>query len=187
MGNLWSVQNTPRILMVGLDAGGKTTILYKLRLGETVTTIPTIGFSIVETLETENFKFTSWDIGGEDKIRGAWRHYYQDTSHLVFVVDSNDRSRVEEARDQLTLMLNEKELEGIPLLIFANKQDLSNSMTKEEIQEFFDLDSIKNRPWFVQPCTAINGEGLHEGLSLIGLEGATFNPQRFAKAKSARK
>merc|ERR1711865_370646 len=78
-----------RILMVGLDAAGKTTVLYKLKLGEVVTTIPTIGFN-VETVEYKNINFTVWDVGGQDKIRKLWRHYYLNTQGLIFVVDSND-------------------------------------------------------------------------------------------------
>ena len=89
-----------RILMVGLDAAGKTTILYKLKLGEIVTTIPTIGFN-VETVEYKNISFTVWDVGGQDKIRPLWRHYYQNTQGLIFVVDSNDKDRVGEAHDEL--------------------------------------------------------------------------------------
>ena len=92
-----------RILMVGLDAAGKTTILYKLKLGEIVTTIPTIGFN-VETVEYKNISFTVWDVGGQDKIRPLWRHYFQNTQGLIFVVDSNDRERVDEAREELTKM-----------------------------------------------------------------------------------
>merc|ERR1712065_122904 len=79
-----------RILMVGLDAAGKTTILYKLKLGEIVTTIPTIGFN-VETVEYKNISFTVWDVGGQDKIRPLWRHYFQNTQGVIFVIDSNDR------------------------------------------------------------------------------------------------
>jgi ADP-ribosylation factor 1/2 len=127
-----------RILMVGLDAAGKTTILYKLkyvsrlpihvvayldRLGEIVTTIPTIGFN-VETVEYKNIQFTVWDVGGQDKIRPLWRHYFQNTQGIIFVVDSNDRDRVVEAREELQRMLNEDELRDALLLVFANKQDL---------------------------------------------------------------
>merc|ERR1712124_197492 len=93
-----------RILMVGLDAAGKTTILYKLKLGEVVTTIPTIGFN-VETVEYKNISFTVWDVGGQDKIRPLWRHYYHHQG-LIFVVDSNDRDRIEDAREEMTKMLN---------------------------------------------------------------------------------
>ncbi|VDO25414.1 unnamed protein product [Onchocerca flexuosa] len=95
-----------RILMVGLDAAGKTTILYKLKLGEIVTTIPTIGFN-VETVEYKNISFTVWDVGGQDKIRPLWRHYFQNTQGLIFVVDSNDRERIEESRAELHKMLSE--------------------------------------------------------------------------------
>merc|ERR1712093_432806 len=95
-----------RVLIVGLDAAGKTTTLYKLKLGEVVTTIPTIGFN-VETVEYKNISFTAWDVGGQDKIRPLWRHYYQNTQGLIFVVDSNDRERVVEAREELQRMLNE--------------------------------------------------------------------------------
>uniref|UniRef100_A0A4W6DEE4 ADP ribosylation factor 5 n=1 Tax=Lates calcarifer TaxID=8187 RepID=A0A4W6DEE4_LATCA len=116
-----------RILMVGLDAAGKTTILYKLKLGEIVTTIPTIGFN-VETVEYKNICFTVWDVGGQDKIRPLWRHYFQNTQGLIFVVDSNDRERVAESAEELSKMIQEDELKEAVLLVFANKQDLPNAM-----------------------------------------------------------
>merc|ERR1712017_47803 len=95
-----------RILMVGLDAAGKTTILYKLKLGEIVTTIPTIGFN-VETVEYKKINFTVWDVGGQDKIRPLWRHYYENTQGIIFVVDSNDQERLDAAKDELSRMLEE--------------------------------------------------------------------------------
>ena len=121
-----------RILMVGLDAAGKTTILYKLKLGEIVTTIPTIGFN-VETVEYKNINFTVWDVGGQDKIRPLWRHYYQNTQGLIFVVDSNDRDRVDDAKEELHRMLNEDELRDAVVLVFANKQDLPQAMPAAEV------------------------------------------------------
>ena len=93
-----------RILMVGLDAAGKTTILYKLKLGEIVTTISTIGFN-VETVEYKNICFKVWDIGGQDKIRPLWRHYFENTQGLIFVVDSNDRERIQEGAEELQKMV----------------------------------------------------------------------------------
>merc|ERR1719221_1259904 len=98
-----------RILMVGLDAAGKTTILYKFKIGEVITTIPTIGFN-VETVQYKNISFTVWDVGGQDKIRPLWRHYYHGTNGLIFVVDSNDRERIGEAREELARMLSEDEM-----------------------------------------------------------------------------
>merc|ERR1712176_756316 len=132
-----------RILMVGLDAAGKTTILYKLKLGEIVTTIPTIGFN-VETVEYKNISFTVWDVGGQDKIRPLWRHYYQGTQGLIFVVDSNDRDRVEDAREELMKMLNEDEMRDALLLVFANKQDLPNAMPAAEVTQKLGLHNMQN-------------------------------------------
>jgi ADP-ribosylation factor protein 1 len=132
MGNFTSIfkrllcKKDIRILMVGLDAAGKTTILYKLKLGENVTTIPTIGFN-VETVEYKNVNFTVWDVGGQDKIRPLWRHYFMNTQALIFVVDCNDRDRVTEARDELHRMLGEDELQSAILLVFANKQVVAYS------------------------------------------------------------
>jgi len=200
-----------RILMVGLDAAGKTTILYKLKLGEIVTTIPTIGFN-VETVEYKNISFTVWgaarpiepslwflsnlslrsstfplppapprpacplrleaftlpllsaDVGGQDKIRPLWRHYYQNTQGVIFVVDSNDRDRVGEARDELHRMLNEDELREAILLVFANKQDLPNAMNAAEITDKLGLHSLRQRNWYIQSTCATTGDGLYEGL-----------------------
>ena len=173
-----------RILMVGLDAAGKTTILYKLKLGEIVTTIPTIGkdFLIlgikiiygflflgfnVETVEYKNISFTVWDVGGQDKIRPLWRHYFQNTQGLIFVVDSNDRERVGEARDELQRMLSEDELRDAILLIFANKQDLPNAMNAAEITDKLGLHSLRNRNWYIQAACATSGDGLYEGLDWL--------------------
>ena len=155
-----------RILMVGLDAAGKTTILYKLKLGEVVTTVPTIGFN-VETLEYKNISFSVWDVGGQDKIRQLWRHYFQNTQGLIFVIDSNDRERIGEAAEELARMLGEDDLRDAVLLIFANKQDLPNAMTASEITERLKLHSHKNRPWYIQSACATSGDGLYEGLDWL--------------------
>ncbi|KAH9611671.1 hypothetical protein KSS87_003025 [Heliosperma pusillum] len=155
-----------RILMVGLDAAGKTTILYKLKLGEVVTTIPTIGFN-VETVDYKNVSFTVWDVGGQDKIRPLWRFYFQNTQGLIFVIDSNDKDRVIEARDELHRMLNEDELKDATLLVFANKQDLPNSMTVAEITDKLGLHSLRQRRWYIQSACATSGEGLYEGLDWL--------------------
>lgn len=156
-------------LTVGLDAAGKTTILYKLKLGEIVTTIPTIGFN-VETVEYKNISFTVWDVGGQDKIRPLWRHYFTNTQGLIFVVDSNDRERIAEANDELQKMLQEEELSDAILLVFANKQDLPNAYSTSEITEKLGLHSVKSRKWYVQGTCATQGTGLYEGLDWLSNE-----------------
>lgn len=154
-----------RILMLGLDAAGKTTILYKLKLGEVVSSVPTIGFN-VETVEYKNIKFTVWDVGGQDKIRLLWRHYYQNTQGLIFVVDSSDKERVELAKEELHKMLNEEELRDAVLLVFANKQDLG-VMSVAEVTEKLGLHTIRGRDWYIQGTCAMTGDGLYDGLDWL--------------------
>ena len=165
-GRLFNTKREMRILMVGLDAAGKTTILYKLKLGEIVTTIPTIGFN-VETVEYKKINFTVWDVGGQDKIRPLWRHYYQNTQGLIFVVDSNDKDRIVEANEELQKMLREDELRDATLLVFANKQDLPNAMSVSEITDKLGLHSLGSRKWYIQATCATTGDGLYEGLDWL--------------------
>ena len=128
MGNifnsLWaklsSKKKQEKILFIGLDAAGKTTILYKLKLGEVVNVIPTIGFN-VEEITYNNITFNMWDVGGGDKIRLLMRHYYPMTTGLIIVVDSNDRDRIEDVREEMVKMCGDDDLKGVPMLVFANK------------------------------------------------------------------
>jgi ADP-ribosylation factor 1/2 len=150
-----------RILMIGLDCAGKTTILYKLRLGEVVATSPTVGFNM-EVVELANVAFTIWDVGGQDKLRQFWRAYWQNTDGVVFVVDASDRGRVRQARQEIEAMMSIDGLRHAVLLVFANKQDVSNAMSTTEVTEQLDLRSLRQH-WFVQGCSATTGQGLHEG------------------------
>ncbi|KAF2774293.1 ARF/SAR superfamily [Teratosphaeria nubilosa] len=156
-----------RLLMLGLDAAGKTTILYKLKLDSDVTTIPTVGFN-VETVTYKNTKFNVWDVGGQDKIRPLWRHYFSGTQGLIFVVDSNDERRITEARDELRRIIQDKEMEGALLLVFANKQDIRGAMSPQQVSEMLELDTIaRNHIWKVEPSCATTGEGIFEGLAWL--------------------
>merc|ERR1711908_68419 len=133
-------------------------ILYKLKLGEVVTTIPTVGFN-VETVEYKNISFTVWDVGGQDKIRKLWRYYYQGTSGAIFIIDSSDRDRIEDAREELFKMLDNDEMNDAVLLVFANKQDLPDAMSTSEVAEKLGLPNLRNRQWFIQSTCAVNGNG----------------------------
>ena len=152
-----------RILMVGLDGAGKTSILYQLKMAELVKTIPTIGFN-VEQLDYKGLKFTIWDVGGQDKIRILWKHYYQNTDGLIFVVDSNDRDRIDDAAEELKKMLAEEELKDCCVLIMANKQDLNGALAPNEVTEKLGMGQLKGRQWLVQGTSATSGQGLKEGL-----------------------
>jgi ADP-ribosylation factor 6 len=156
-----------RILMLGLDAAGKTTILYKLKLGQPVATIPTVGFN-VETVRYKNVKLSVWDVGGQEKIRPLWRHYYTGTHGLIFVVDSADRHRIGEAAEELMRIVSDREMRTALILVIANKQDLPGAMKPYEVQEKLGLARLEaDRTWYVQPACANSGEGLYEGLSWL--------------------
>ncbi|KAF7144790.1 hypothetical protein RHSIM_Rhsim04G0245800 [Rhododendron simsii] len=135
-----------RVVMVGFDAVGKTTILYKLKLGEIVPTVATIGFN-VETVEYKDISFTVWDIGGWGKIELLWKHYFHNTQGLIYVVDSNDKDHAVVARDELHRILNEDEPRDAVLLVVANKQDLPNAMKAAEITDKLGLYSLRQRLW----------------------------------------
>lgn len=155
-----------RLLMLGLDAAGKTTILYKLKTEQEVRTIPTVGFN-VETVTFKNVKFNVWDVGGQDKIRPLWRHYYSGTEGLIFVIDSNDRERIDEARQELHRIILDREMKDAYLLVFANKKDLPGVMPPEEVIERLKLEELKGRIWYVMASCATTGDGLFEGLGWL--------------------
>ena len=118
---LLSRKQEVRILMVGLENTGKTSILHRLKGRRFVATMPTIGLN-VETVEYKNIKFTVVDIGGQEKVRPLWRHYYKDANAVIFVVDSNARDRLSEVEYELKILLKEEELKDAVLLIFGNKK-----------------------------------------------------------------
>merc|ERR1712098_294564 len=155
-----------RVLMVGLDAAGKTAILYKIKHDEVVTTIPTIGFN-VETITTDKITFTVWDIGGQDKIRPLWKHYYEDTEAIIFVVDSNDQDRLKLAKEELHTMLRDDQIRDAIILVMANKQDLPNAMSAQELKEKLELPKVCNSAWHIQGACAVQGMGIHEGLDWL--------------------
>jgi len=155
-----------RILILGLDSAGKTTILYKLQCGEVVTTIPTIGFN-VETVTYKNIRFQVWDLGGQSSIRPYWRCYYQNTDAIVYVVDSADVERLGTAKEELLSMLEEDELRETPLVVFANKQDLPGAVTEAKVSEVLGLPTLKRRQWAIFKVSAIKGVGIYEGLDWL--------------------
>ncbi|KAL3271434.1 hypothetical protein HHI36_021920 [Cryptolaemus montrouzieri] len=155
-----------RILMLGLDNAGKTTILKRFN-GEPIDTIsPTLGFNI-KTLEHRNFKLNMWDVGGQKSLRSYWRNYFECTDGLIWVVDSADKRRLEDCRSELHVLLKEERLIGATLLVFANKQDLPGSCTAEEIKEILELDKIQTHHWNIIWCSAVSGDNLLKGIDWL--------------------
>jgi ADP-ribosylation factor protein 1 len=111
-----------------------------------------------------------WDVGGQTKIRALWRHYYQGTDALIFVVDASDADRIEEAKTELHGVLRDPLLADTVLLVLANKQDLPNVMPTAELCDKLELEKLRGRQWYVQPCTATTASGLYEGLDWISAQ-----------------
>jgi len=155
-----------RILILGLDGAGKTTILYRLQVGEVVTTIPTIGFN-VETVTFKNLKFQVWDLGGQTSIRPYWRCYYANTDAVIYVVDSCDKERIGISKQELLAMLEEEELRKSILMVFANKQDMEGAMSAAEVSTALGLSALKNRTWSIFKTSAVKGEGLDEAMDWL--------------------
>ena len=157
-----------RVCMLGLDAAGKTTILYKMKLNELITTIPTVGFN-VEEVSYQNLTMTVWDVGGQKTIRTLWKHYLSNNDAIIFVVDSTDRERMGEAREELWALLALDETpRDTALLVLANKQDLPSAASAAELTDRLDLYKLRDgRKWYVQAAVATSGEGLYDGLSWL--------------------
>ena len=184
-----------RMLDVGLDAAGKTTILYKLHIGEVLSTVPTIGellgiffiffFFIfffflllsteccggvgfnVEKVQYKNVIFTVWDVGGQEKLRPLWRHYFANTDALIYVVDCCDRERVEKAASEFKQIIDDPLMKNSVVLVFANKQDLPRALKPSDIVNALGLLEMKTRKWHVQGAVATRGEGLYEGMDWL--------------------
>lgn len=201
--------------MLGLDAAGKTTILYKLHIGEVLSTVPTIGKRLVsilpvfssrsfrvsffcsfrptlltlntatttidpsihqpinqsgfnvEKVQYKNVLFTVWDVGGQEKLRPLWRHYFSDTDGLIYVVDCADRERVQKAASEFRSIVDDPLMRNAAVLIFANKQDLPGAISPAALCEAFGLGEMRGRRWHVQGAVATRGEGLYEGLDWL--------------------
>uniref|UniRef100_A0A7N0U8T3 ADP-ribosylation factor n=1 Tax=Kalanchoe fedtschenkoi TaxID=63787 RepID=A0A7N0U8T3_KALFE len=148
-----------RVVMLGLDAARKTTILYKLQIGEVLSTVPTIGFNM-EKVQYKNVVFTVWDVGGQEKLRPLWRHYFNNTDGLIYVVDSLDRERIGKAKAEFQTIMNDRFMLNSVILVFANKQDMKGAMTPREVCEGLGLLELKNRKWHIQGTCALKGDGL---------------------------
>ena len=145
-----------RLLILGLDNAGKMTILKKF-LGEDTSEIaPTLGFQI-KTVEHNNFKLNIQDVGGQTTIRSYWRNYFEQTDGLIWVVDSGDKLRLEDCRNELHKLLQQEKLAGATLMVFCNKQDVNGALNPKEIKEVLELEKIEGRHWSIVPCSAVNG------------------------------
>ncbi|KAI8466659.1 MAG: ARF-like GTPase [Monoraphidium minutum] len=150
-----------RLLMVGLDNAGKTTIVKRLNGEDTSTISPTLGFNI-KTMEFRGYKLNIWDVGGQRTLRPYWRNYYEKTDGLIWVVDSADIPRLADCAAELRGLLKEERLMGATLLVLANKQDIGGALSPQQLEEALGLHEISKRHWRIIACSAATGDGLLE-------------------------
>lgn len=160
------------IVILGLDSAGKTTVLYRLQFNEFVNTVPTKGFNAEKVRLSlgnhRNGTFHFWDVGGQEKLRPLWKSYTRCSDGIVYVVDSVDAERMEEAKTELHKIIKTSENQGVPLLVLANKQDLRHALALAEVEKLLALKELgPATPWHLQPACAIIGDGLREGLERL--------------------
>ena len=121
-----SLKEDHHVVMVGLDSAGKSTVLYRLKFDQYVNTVPTIGFNCERVRgsygRSRGLTFLIWDVGGQEKVRPLWKSYTRATDAVIFVVDSTDVERLEEAKLELHRIMRTPDNVGVPLLVIANKQ-----------------------------------------------------------------
>ncbi|CBH14316.1 ADP-ribosylation factor-like protein, putative [Trypanosoma equiperdum] len=173
---LWSVFNPNRhykLLILGLNNAGKTSILYHLQLGHSIATQPTLGgnveqLSISHGSNNNKIEVSCWDLGGQEQLRDSWRLYYDQTDAVIFVVDAADPSRFPAARSVLhKILANEPQLRQAVLLVLANKQDMEGAVSPADLIESLGLAAVNDRTWTLMGCSASKGDSLREAMSWI--------------------
>ena len=158
-------RNNFKIIILGIQNAGKTTILYRLSIGQLVKTTPTIG-SNVEEISYNNVKLQAWDLGGQESTRSIWDVYFVNTDAIIYVIDSHDET-YDDSKTQFYKLLKNDALKNAVILIYANKQDLPGAKNVGDIIRIYELDTIKNHIWHIQPCSAQTGEGLITGMKWL--------------------
>ncbi len=158
-------RNNFKIILLGIQNAGKTTILYRLSIGEFVNTTPTIG-SNVEEINYNNVKLQAWDLGGQESTRSVWDVYFVNTDAIIYVIDTHDET-YDDSKTQFYKLLSNETLKNAVILIYANKQDLPGAKSVAEIIQIYELDTIKDHIWHIQPCSAQTGEGLITGMKWL--------------------
>jgi ADP-ribosylation factor-like protein 6 len=163
-----------RILVIGLDNSGKTTIINYLKAKKgapaniSYEVTPTVGFQ-VEEFASNNIKFTVYDMSGQGRYRSLWEQYYEDAQAIIYVLDSTDKLRMCVAKEELwTLLGNEMiKSKNIPVLFFANKIDIPGSLTPDQCMDELDLYKIREKPWHIISSNGLSGTGIQEGIKWL--------------------
>ena len=158
-------QKRPHILMLGLDNTGKTTLFNRINASqkEMISEGPTMGYN-VQPVRFRKLSCRLWDVGGRSQIRNLWKHYYQGTDALIYVVDSTDTDRIADAGEEIKRVLSHQEMRGVPVLVIANKQDLKTCIKPIEVKRQLDLSAVEGNSIHVVGTSAVTGKGVKKGL-----------------------
>lgn len=172
-----------RLLLLGIDNAGKTTTLEQLKTlfggkgMDAERIVPTIGLNIGR-IKIDKVVAVIWDLGGQASFRSVWHNYYNEVHGIIFVVDSADAARTEEAKKTLVELIGHEHLEGVPLLCMANKQDKPGALDAKALSRIFDFEKLLgDQPYHVHPCCALKGEGLDAGVRWLMSEAAKVTPR----------
>lgn len=161
------------VLILGIDKAGKTTLLEKLKAQYSKLEglppdriVPTVGLNIGR-VEVLNSKLVFWDLGGQLGLRSIWEKYYEEAHAVVFVVDAACPSRFEDSKSALEKVLRHEDLRGAPLLILANKQDLAEAVSADELARYLDLKKLDERAYTFEGVSAYDGTGIKESVDWL--------------------
>ncbi|XP_047335168.1 ADP-ribosylation factor-related protein 1-like [Impatiens glandulifera] len=161
------------VLILGIDKTGKTTLLEKLKSQYSNAEglppdriVPTVGLNIGR-LEVSNAKLVFWDLGGQLGLRSIWEKYYEEAHAVIFVVDAACPSRFQDSKSAMEKVIRHEDLQGAPLLILANKQDLSEALTSEELGRYLDLKKLDERAYMFKDVSSYNGTGIKESMDWL--------------------
>ncbi|CCE90264.1 Arf family GTPase ARL3 TDEL_0B01350 [Torulaspora delbrueckii] len=168
--NNWNRKEVYSILILGLDNAGKTTFLetlkknYSLHSKDLDKIIPTVGQNVAQVPMSKSCTLKFWDVGGQENLRAMWPEYYPQCHGIIFVVDSTDRSRIGECNEVLQTVMMDEDVEGVPVLMLANKQDRPDAMEVQDIKQIFNqmAERLSARDSRVLPLSALTGEGVRE-------------------------
>ncbi|CAN6454316.1 unnamed protein product [Victoria cruziana] len=161
------------VLILGIDKAGKTTLLEKLKATYSNLEglppdriVPTVGLNIGR-IEVENTKLVFWDLGGQSGLRTIWEKYYEEAHAIIYVIDAACQQRFEDSKSALEKVLRHEDLQGAPLLILANKQDLDAAVSTDELARYLDLKELDERPYLFEAVSAYEGMGIKDSIDWL--------------------
>ncbi|KAI8915148.1 hypothetical protein PhCBS80983_g04596 [Powellomyces hirtus] len=173
----WTQKEEFYVIILGLDNAGKTTLLEKIK--STFSGIaglppekiaPTVGLNVGK-VDVQSTRLNFWDLGGQKELHSIWEKYYSECHAILFVVDATDSERIEEVKVTFESVMTNDTVEGVPVLMLANKQDVSGALSVHEIKEIFNPIALQlgARDSKVLPVSALKGDGVRDAVDWLYL------------------